>query len=95
MTEAQAAREILEKELGKIDAFERLSINGDFLVYLKEIDKRKENLRDLLEITKDEDLANVRGQLQATRGVTDLFHQTTARRAEVLDRIKELQDAER
>ena len=92
MTEAQQALDILLKEQEKVNAFSRLEQSRDFQLFLADIDKQVEVLRTLLEVAKDEDLANVRGQLKAVRGIINLFKSVISRRDEIAERIKELQN---
>ena len=92
-TEAQLALEVLVKERDQIYSFERLRINPDFQRYMQEIEKRRESLRDLLEVAKDEELSTIRGQIQAIKGMRDLFDTTLNRREAVVERIKELENA--
>lgn len=93
MTEAQEALESLKRERERIGSYIRLSQNPDFKVFTAEVEKRKQGLRDLLEIAPNEDLPEIRGQLKALRGMMDLFQATIEREKELSERIKEIEDA--
>ena len=93
MTEVEQALKVLQKEQLKIEAFLRLEINQDFQIFLEEVSKKIEELRNLLEFAKDEDLVNVRAQLQALRGLLSLFKMVISRKEEVAEKIKELNNA--
>jgi len=85
------AKRVLEKEVIRIESFQRLDINKDFEVFKEElINKKIEILRDLLETAKDDDLPRIRGQLEALRGVITRFRTTIDRAEEVHLKLKEL-----
>ena len=75
--EIERAKEILNKEVGKIDGYERLSLDRDFQLFKKElIDDKIETLFDLLETADDKDLARIRGQIEAHNSLINdkIFH---------------------
>jgi len=90
--ETERAKKILNKEVGKIDVYERLSQLSDFQLFKKElIDEKVEYLFDLLETADDKDLARIRGQIEALRGIKKIFEQTLSRKDEVYKKLKELE----
>jgi len=91
--EIERAKNILNKEVGKIDVYEQLSLNPDFQLFKKElIDDKVEMLFDLLETADDKDLARIRGQMEALRGIKKSFEHTLSRKGEVNKKLKELEN---
>ena len=89
--EREQAKRVLEKEVVRIESFQRLDVNKDFEVFREElINKKIEILRDLLETAKDDDLPRIRGQLEALRGVITRFKTTINRAEEVHLKLEEL-----
>jgi len=91
--EVERAKEILNKEVGKISVYESLSLNPDFQLFKKElIDEKVEALFDVLETADDKDLARIRGQIEALRGIKKVFEFTLSRKDEVNKKVKELEN---
>lgn len=91
--EVEVAREQLGKQLPLIEAFERLSRSRDFQAFRKWSFEKVETLRDVLEVAKDDDLANVRGQLQSLKGQWNYFDSLIEHKKEVLQKLEELKEA--
>jgi len=90
-TEIEQTREILNKEVVKIDVYERLSQQPDFQQFKKElIDEKIETLFDLLETADDTNLARIRGQIEALRGIKKVFEFVVSRKEQVNKRLNEL-----
>lgn len=90
MNEREEAHVALQKELGKSQAFERLSQTGDFKIFREFMEQKKEQYRDLLEVAEDEKLSTVRGGLIALREILDTFDVSIKRMEELQARINEL-----
>ena len=89
--EIEQAKNILNKEIGKIEIYESLSLNPDFQIFKKElIDDKVEILFDLLETADDKDLARIRGQMEALRSIKKIFEFTLTRKQEVNKKLNEL-----
>jgi len=89
--ELKRAKEILNKEVGRIMEFERLSQNPDFQIFRKElIDDKIDVLFDLLEEASDANLGRIRGQIEALRGITKAFDFVISRKEDVNKRLREL-----
>lgn len=90
--EIEESRKILNKEVGKIDVYDRLLLNPDFKIFKKElIDDKVEALFDILETADDKDLARIRGQMEALRGIKKIFEFTISRKKEVNKKLNELE----
>ena len=90
--ELRNAREILNREIGKIDVYEQLSIDRNFKIFQKElIDDPVEILLNLLETAEDKEVVGITNQLKALRGITKAFKFTMSRKEEVNRRLKELE----
>ena len=90
MSEREDAARQLQIELGKVDAFERLSHSGDFKVFRDSIEKKLEEYRNLLEVAEDDKLSTVRGGIIALREIIAYFDDSIRRRGEIQSRLKEL-----
>ena len=90
-TEIDKARDILEKEVIRIDVFQRLLQNPDFQVFREElIDNKVDSLMDLLADCEDKDLARIRGQIEALRGIIKIFNAILERKNLVKQKLQEL-----
>jgi len=91
VNEIEQHKKLLELETVKIEAYEKLQVNRDFLVFRTSlIDEKIEYLRDLMETAKDEELPRIRGEIEALRGIITKFESTIKRKEEVYDKLKEL-----
>jgi len=89
--ELEQARKILNKEVGKIEVYERLSQHPDFQLFKKElIDEKIDALFDLLETADDKNLGRIRGQIEALRGISKVFEYTIGRKDQVEEKLKQL-----
>ena len=91
MTEIEQRLEQLQKENILCESFERLNINQDFQKFRGVVSGKLEALRLILEDAKDEDLANVRGQIKAVRGILEFFDETIQRHKHIISQMEELQ----
>jgi len=90
-TEIDRAKEILQKEVSRIDVFQRLYANPDFEVFREElIEKKIDVLMDLMADCEDKDLARIRGQIEALRGIIKVFEMVIKRKEEVRNKLSEL-----
>lgn len=94
MTEVEQNLELKKERKRVILAFRRLELNPDFQVFFQELERRRQSLRDLLEVAEDKQLSEVRGQLTALRGIMELFRLTINSEKSVDGEIKELQNAQ-
>ena len=89
--ELEEAKDILNREAGKIDAYEQLSLDPNFQLFQKElIDDPIEMLLNMLENTEDEKVVGITNQLKALRGITKAFKFTMSRKEEINKKLKEL-----
>ena len=90
-TEIERTKELLTKEVGRIDIYQRLLRNPDFQAFKEElIEEKVEQLMDLLADCKDSELARIRGQIEALRGLIKIFEFTLKRKNEVKNKLQEL-----
>jgi len=90
-TEIERAREVLSKEVVKIEIYQRLLENPDFQEFKKELIENKiESLMDIMSDCEDKDLARIRGQIEALRGLMKIFEMTLKRKAEVQNKLQSL-----
>ena len=90
-TEIERAREVLSKEVVKIEIYQRLLENPDFQEFKKELIENKiELLMDIMSDCEDKDLARIRGQIEALRGLMKIFEMTLKRKAEVQNKLQSL-----
>ena len=90
--ELKNAREVLNREIGKIDSYEQLSVDRNFKIFQKElIDDPIEMLLNLLETAEDKEVVGITNQIKALRGITKAFKFTMSRKQEVSKRLKELE----
>jgi len=90
--ELKNARETLNREIGKIDSYEQLSVDRNFKIFQKElIDEPIEMLLNLLETSEDKEVVGITNQVKALCGITKAFKFTMSRKEEVNKKLKELE----
>ena len=91
--EIKQSRDILTKEVGKIEIYQRLLRNPDFEIFKKElIEDKVEILMDYMSDCKDSEMPRVRGQIEALRGIIKIFNMTLKRKDEVQDKLQQLEE---
>ena len=92
-TELEQSRNLLSKEVVRIDAYERLSLNPDFQIFRKElIDDKIDPLFDLSQDADEQDKPmvgiRIRGQIEALRGIQKIFKFVLDRKGQVNERLQ-------
>ena len=94
-TELDKAKEILTKEVGFLEVFERLKDNQDFQIFKEElIDKKVDELIAMLsnlDLSKEMNTGiAIQNQIQALKGLMTYFEDRLKRKPDVQNRLKEL-----
>lgn len=94
-TEIEKAKELLTKEVGFIEVFERLSINSDFQIFLEELVDKK--IDELVRMLSELDLAKemntgigIQNQILALKGLRSYFNARIARKENINKQLEQL-----